>query len=591
MSPRPLIVLKFGSSILKDETFIPDAIHEIYRWHRVGYRVVAVVSALHGTTDRLLAQGRAYNADPDGSALAALAATGEATAAALVGLALDRAGLCAHVLDPAQIDLRTRGTPLDSEAISVNARVIESALDERPIAVIPGFVGRLDDGRQSLLGRGGSDLSALFLARELQAEKCRLVKDVDGLYEFDPARPGPPPKRYRTINFDDALAIDGRIVQHKSVKYARQHGFGFEVGTLQNDRFTLVHAGPSRLEPLTLARPPLRVGVLGLGVVGRGVVAELLRQPDRFTVTGIAVRDIRRHAESGVPTKLLTSDPWTVVHGPCEVVIEALSGGETARVLIEAALKAGKKVVTANKAAVAQLSAACIDLVGTSLWCSASVGGAVPVVETACRIAKDRGVKQVEGVLNGTCNFVLDAVADGATFDEAVAAAQKAGFAEADPSADLDGIDAANKLIVLARLALGVHISPGDVLTTGIRGIDEAATREAADTNCTYRLVARVRRAGSGVVATVEPRLLPNDHPFAQVKQERNAAIIFPFDGEQTIVTGRGAGRWPTTEAVLGDLFEAARLLSQPAKEPLRAISAASSTSIEPKPAVTGTKS
>ncbi len=565
----PTIILKFGSSVLTSEAAIPTAIHEIYRWYRNGYRVVAVVSALGRTTDKLLTQGKAYADTPDPESLAQLLAVGEATSAALVGLALDRAGVPATVLDPSQIDLRTKGSVLDSEVVSVNSRVIERSLDAKPVAVVPGFVGRLDDGRVSLLGRGGSDLTAIFLARELGADRCRLVKDVDGLYEHDPARPGPPPKRYRTIHFDDALALDGRIVQHKSVKYARERGYSFEVACCQSDKFTLLHNGPTRVEPPVAKRKPLRVGLLGLGTVNRGVYDEITREVEGIEVTGIAVRNLKKHAGTGLRAELLTTDPWTIINSDCDVVIEAIGGVSPAAELITAALAKGKRVVTANKAALAALDPAIVRPSSqsddaplstqpptASLLFSASVGGAAPILESACRIAKDRGIKSVEGVLNGTTNYVLDRLADGLTFDEAVREAQAAGFAEADPTTDLDGTDAAHKLCVIARAAFGVDLKVEEIARTGITGLDPERIRAAADTGCVYRLVGRVRRSGSGVVGTVEPRLLTEDHPFARVRAERNGALIYPFEGEPEFVTGKGAGRWPTAEAVLADLYD-----------------------------------
>ncbi|MGQ0627312.1 MAG: homoserine dehydrogenase, partial [Phycisphaerales bacterium] len=534
-----IVVLKFGSSVLKDSASIPDAVHEIYRWYRAGRRVVAVVSAIGRTTDDLLARARSFGERPDAAAVAHLLATGESTSAALVALALDRAGVPAGVLDPSQVDLRTRGEHLESEAVSVNTRVIEEALSDRPVAVIPGFFGRRDDGALTLLGRGGSDLTAIFLARELGAERCRLVKDVDGLYEHDPARSGPPPKRFRTIHFDDALALDGRIVQHKSVRWARERGYAFEVGRCQEERCTIIHAGPTRLEPAPVPAAPLKIGLLGLGTVGRGVYAELERigrEEGAVEVVGAAVREPRRHAGAGVPAEILSRDAETVVRGPADLIVEALGGVTAAPGLIALAAGLGKPVVTANKAALVRLDGE-VPVAGFS----ASVGGAAPIIERACHVAHERGVRSIEGVLNGTTNFILDRLAEGAAFDEAVKEAQIAGFAESDPTTDLDGTDAAHKLCVLARAVFGTPLAFEDVIREGITGIDPARVRAAADAGCVFRLVARVRRAGgggdrAGLVATVEPRVVAADHPFAQARQEWNAALITPFEGEPELV-------------------------------------------------------
>jgi homoserine dehydrogenase len=262
----PITVLKFGGSVLAREHDLARAVHEVYRWVREGQRVVAVVSALGRTTDRLLAQAHHYGPEPDAAALAALVATGEQTSAALLGLALDRAGVPAEVLDAARIGLRTSGPVRDAEPVGVNSGVIVAALERVPVVVVPGFLGRDEQGRTTLLGRGGSDFSALFLAHALGAERCRLVKDVAGLYEHDPARPGPLARVYRELSWDDCLRLDGRIVQHKAVRWARERGVGFEVASLNGTRATVVGECPPRLGPTDAeGLPPMRVGLLGWG--------------------------------------------------------------------------------------------------------------------------------------------------------------------------------------------------------------------------------------------------------------------------------------------------------------------------------------
>ena len=199
MRPR-LIVLKLGGSVLESEASLPRAVHEIYRWRRDGFAVVAVVSAFAGETDRLLERARSLGAAAASSAAAA--ATGELTSAALLGAALDRAGVPACVLTPAALALRADGDPLEADPVALESARLEAVLEREGVAVVPGFAGIDARGRTVLLGRGGSDLSALFLAHALGA-RCRLLKDVDGLYEWDPARPGPRPRRYATAKWDE----------------------------------------------------------------------------------------------------------------------------------------------------------------------------------------------------------------------------------------------------------------------------------------------------------------------------------------------------------------------------------------------------
>lgn len=239
-----LIVLKFGGSVLHNERDIQRAAQEIQRWRLAEWQVVAVVSALEGATDRLLTQSRALAQSPDPHATAALLATGELHSAALLTIALTSAGIPAQTLDHAAIALRTQGAPTDSTPISLDADRIHRALDEGSVVVLPGFIGRDESNRTTTLGRGGSDLSGLFIAHHLGATRVRLVKDVDALYDRDPreqfASPDNPARPFATLSWHDALQLDGGIVQHKAVRFAQSHNLPFEVATLFRDDASLV---------------------------------------------------------------------------------------------------------------------------------------------------------------------------------------------------------------------------------------------------------------------------------------------------------------------------------------------------------------
>lgn len=233
------IVLKFGGSVLRDELHVRAAAEEVARFVREGHRVIAVVSALEGTTDALLSRARAYADKPHEFATAQLLATGELTSAALLGLALDTLGVRVETPDASGVGLRTEGDPLDASPLLLDTAAVGEALRRVHAIVVPGFVGKDDHNRTTLLGRGGSDLTALFVAQQLGAG-CRLVKDVDGLYEWDPARPGPQPRRFASLHWDGALNLDGAIVQHKAVRWARDHRLAFEVGSLGATHVTRV---------------------------------------------------------------------------------------------------------------------------------------------------------------------------------------------------------------------------------------------------------------------------------------------------------------------------------------------------------------
>jgi homoserine dehydrogenase len=244
---QPLTILKFGGSVLRGEADLPAAVSEITRWTSHG-PVIAVVSAFEGTTDALLARAHRLCADPPTDAGALLLSTGEFTTAALLAMALHHAGVPARALNPGAIALRTRGQGCDADPRSVDERRIRAALARAPVAVVPGFIGEDDHGSYTLLGRGGSDLTALFLAATLDAARCRLVKDVDGLFERDPALPGPPPGRFLRISWDRALQLDGGVVQHKAVRLARTLQLAFEVGSMGSRHPTIVGPGPSTLD-------------------------------------------------------------------------------------------------------------------------------------------------------------------------------------------------------------------------------------------------------------------------------------------------------------------------------------------------------
>lgn len=542
------LVIKLGSSVLTTEADLELAVHEIYRHLRTGQQVVAVVSAIGGTTDALLERASAWEAErPD--ALATLCATGEAQSAALLVLALARAGTDAALLDAGQLDLRTEGSLLDGRLVSVDTDRLEAALHHHRVAVIPGFVGRDALGRTTLLGRGGSDLTALFLAWSLGA-RCRLVKDVDGIYDRDPAvHPGA--LRYAQLDWDEAIAVGGGIVQPKAIAWARDRGVSFEVARLGDDGGTLVNGGPAVLAA-PRRRRPLRIALLGLGTVGLGVYRLCQRHPD-LELVGVGVR---AGADRPVPAGLLLEDLDAVVDRPADVVIELIGGLEPARSLVARALTAGRHVVTANKALIAAHGrelTALADRSGARLRHSAAVGGAVPVIE---HVRALRELDAIEGVLNGTCNHVLDALHDGISLDDAVADAQAAGFAEADPSLDLDGHDAAHKLTVLCREAWG--LDPSELVPLGLSTVDPVALEQARTAGHRIRLVARCERTPTGIRAAVRPEPLHAGHPLRDVRGAENCVVLRHGAG-QTVLRGLGAGRWPTATSVLADLLDLQR--------------------------------
>jgi homoserine dehydrogenase len=236
-----ITVVKFGSSVLRGEEDLPVVVGEISRWLGSEQYVLAVVSAFGNTTEELFKRARSYGVTTNEEAVARLVATGEEAAAALLGLALARAGIPARVLDPGQIRLIADGAPLDATLRALSPERIWSAFTESDVVVIPGFIARTSRGSTVLLGRGGSDLTAVFLARELCARRCRLVKDVDGLYSSDPNLPGGVrPERYERLGWEEALGLSGGVVQTKALEFARENRLRFEVGAVGRAESTVV---------------------------------------------------------------------------------------------------------------------------------------------------------------------------------------------------------------------------------------------------------------------------------------------------------------------------------------------------------------
>lgn len=544
-----IIVLKFGSSVLRDETDLPTAVHEIYRWWRDGYQVVAVVSAFGNTTDELTQRAHSICDEPDAELVAALLATGEATSSVLLGLSLNRSGIPATVLDAEKAGLSTDGPVLDSNLTSVNIKRIVKAL-EGGIVVLPGFVGRSRSGKTTLLGRGGSDLTALFLAQRLGGT-CRLIKDVDGLYTSDPnLQTGVRAARFVRVSYATAIQVGGAVVQRKAVEFAEQHRLRFLVSSIGSSRATEVgpHADAVALGEAQVR--PLRVALLGCGTVGGGVYQRLAALPNLFNVVAVGARNVEQAIKSGVPAKVVTTHLDALITENVDVVIELLGGIEPARTLISEALRRGCHVVTANKALLAEELTRLQRLAannGATLRYSAAVGGVVPALEAISRLRRQSSLHSITAVLNGTTNFILDRLSNGCDLDEAVRDAQSCGYAERDPSLDLNGTDAAQKLILLARAAFDIDLPLTSIDISGIEKLEEVRSNT--------RLVAECIRGSKGFTATVCPIELPLDHPLASVNGVENRLLI-KSQTESAEVSGRGAGRWPTTESVVADVFD-----------------------------------
>ena len=317
----------------------------------------------------------------------------------------------------------------------------------------------------------------------------------------------------------------------------------------------------------------LRVGLAGLGTVGAGVVKllhtnrELVeRRANRaITVTAISARD--RHRERGVDlSPFVWVDDATELAGrdDVDVVVELVGGADgPALTLARRTLGAGKAFVTANKAMLAHHGlelAETAERAGAALKYEAAVAGGIPVIKGLREGAAANALSQVYGILNGTCNYILTAMEkDGSPFAEVLNAAQKLGYAEADPAFDIDGIDAAHKLAILASLSFGAQPDFQSVATQGIREVDIADINHAAALGFRVKLVGLAKLEGAGLFQRVHPCLVPLAHPLAHVDGSLNAVVAEGNFVGRLFFQGRGAGEGPTASAVVADLIDVAR--------------------------------
>ncbi|MEL0291080.1 MAG: homoserine dehydrogenase [Aquiluna sp.] len=318
---------------------------------------------------------------------------------------------------------------------------------------------------------------------------------------------------------------------------------------------------------------PIRVGLLGAGSVGSQVARLLIENREELAkrvgaeleLVGIAVRNKSAKRDVELPKELLTEDAESVILGS-DIVIELAGGIEPAKSWIAMALNAGADVITANKALIAAHGSELTALAqqfGAQLYYEAAVGGAIPIIRPLrASLAGDK-INRVMGIVNGTTNYILDQMeTTGASFEDALAEAQELGYAEADPTADVEGYDAASKAAILAGLAFHSEVPVDKVHREGITSITALQIETARQAGYTVKLLAICERAGDtgeGLVARVHPTLIPLDHPLAAVRGAYNAVFVEAESAGRLMFYGAGAGGPETASAVLGDLVSAAK--------------------------------
>ncbi|HYJ53239.1 MAG TPA: hypothetical protein VEW04_08700 [Allosphingosinicella sp.] len=545
-SASPLAILKFGSSVLRSIEDLPRVAGEIYRHRRAGWRLVVIVSALAGETDALFAQAVTVAGGVDCAGVADLVSLGEERTAALLRIACDRIGLPAEICRPEALGLTTGGDALNAHPETLNRHALQDRLGRHGLVIVPGFVGTDEAGRRTLLGRGGSDLSAVFLGAQLGAARVRLFKDVNGVYDRDPAVLREP-RRFAEISWSDAARVAGKLIQPQAIDYAAARGLPLEIAEIGGEAPT--HVGPSTGVPQPLAeRRPLRIALAGYGVVGQALAARLAREPG-FEIVSILVRDLGRTRAVGPPCPL-TDRSEAFLAAEADILVDALSCDDTGERLSRALLTSGAHVVSASKRVVARAGRSLTDLAGEtggSLLYSAAVGGAAPVLETIAEARAAGEIDEVVATLNGTVNFILDRLAAGAEFDAALEAARAAGFAEKDCACDLEGHDAAAKLRLIAAAAFGAD--PATVAVTA-EPLDAERAVEIARSGRRWLQVARLTRTSAEV--TLEPA---GACGLPALPGEWNSARVTLDGGAVFGCVGRGAGGAATAEAIVADLF------------------------------------
>lgn len=317
---------------------------------------------------------------------------------------------------------------------------------------------------------------------------------------------------------------------------------------------------------------PLKVAVLGCGSVGSQVVRLLDEQATDLAarvgapveLVGVAVRRLDAPRDVEVPDGLLTTDAVALVsREDVDLVVEVIGGIEPARTLILAALENGASVVTANKALLAEDGPTLFEAAekhGRDLYYEAAVAGAIPILRPLRESLAGDKVTRVLGIVNGTTNFILDKMdTSGAGFAEALEEAQELGYAEADPTADVEGFDAAAKAAILASLAFHSRVTASDVHREGISEVTAADVQSARDMDAVVKLLAICELKNDAVAVRVHPAMIPRSHPLASVREAYNAVFVESEAAGQLMFYGPGAGGSPTASAVLGDLVTVAR--------------------------------
>lgn len=587
MPLRP-IILKFGSSVLRSPEDLPRVVTEIYRYVREGRPVLAVVSAFDGETDRLIAQAVDYGLSPDHPCYARHVRLGEHASAKALQTRLQDINLSASTLTPDEMHLVASGPPNAALPVSVNRRVLQAALTLSQVVIVPGFSAVSAKGAPVLLGRGGSDLTALFLASRFPDTAARLIKDVDGLYTSDP-NTDPDALRYNEISWAKASRIAGVLIQPQAVVFAKDHSLIIEVariGQVHGTRISRVNTRP-RAGP---ERRPLRVALLGDGPIGQSIAQRLRAEPERYEVTAIVGLLLDAASEAplsdaqtsdtpiSAAADLLKDRPDIVIETGC---LSAFAETVPPLSLIEA-INRDVHILTANKPTIAyhlqalQKQASQTD---SLLRYESAVGRAAPILEVVKALRGSRRLVKIEGVLSLEMTLVMDAMSQGVSFEEALTAAREAGLTDEDPSSDFGAVDALSKAQIIAHTAFPsrpIQIQACQTISDGI-----GAQRYCKSGQVKQLVTITPEANGVTISVVMKGRVLPDG--LSSVLGEHCGAVLHFDTGDTHCVRVGDAKPVSIAERVLGDLGDIERtLIAQGALD--RAVHPDPQTERGPKP-------
>lgn len=323
---------------------------------------------------------------------------------------------------------------------------------------------------------------------------------------------------------------------------------------------------------LTEDKPVVRLGFLGMGVVGCGAANILLKNAPliehrarcRFEIVKVAVRNPKKTRPVNLPSEIYTTDPYSIVTDPrVDIVVEVMGGLDPTFDLLTTALMRGKSVVTANKELLAKRGSELLDIakeMGTDVYFEGSVAGGIPIISTLKQSLAGETIHRIVGIINGTTNYILTRMSrDGMDFERALKEAQEKGFAEANPSDDIDGHDATYKIAILAAIAFGFRIKIDAIYREGIRNINISDIKYADELGYTIKLLSIAKQENGEIELRVHPTLVPKTHPLAAVNDQFNAILIEGENVGRLMFYGQGAGGPPTGNSVVSDIIDAAR--------------------------------